>query len=179
VKGAKRVIAVDVLPYRLNMAREICNSEIINAEKENAVDRIIEMTEGHGADVGIDAVGLEAKAGIFEKAANVIHMQAGSKKIVDQVIHATRRGGRASILGVYGTNYDNFPLAQWMDKGLQMWAGQAPVHNYIDELIMMIEGGKIRTDDIITHKISLSEVSKGFDIFNKKEDNCVKVIMKP
>ena len=66
-----------------------------------------------------------------------------------------------------------------MDKGLQIWTGQAPVHNYIDGLIKLIETGKIRTDDIITHSIPLSEVAHGYTIFNKKEDDCVKVVLKP
>ena len=178
-RGA-RVIAVDVLPDRLNMAREVCGSETINGKDVDASDKIIEMTRGHGADVSIDAVGLEAKASLFEKAANtVIHHQAGSAKIVEHAIHATRRGGKMSILGVYGSNYDNFPLSSWMDKGLQIWAGQAPVHNYIDELMLMVEGGKIKLDDIITHPMKLSDVAKGYDVFNKKEDHCVKVVMKP
>ncbi len=161
------------------MAHEVCKSETIDAYKTDTISEIIELTKGHGADVCIDAVGLEAKTNIFEKAANVINLQAGSSKIVEQAIHATRRGGRISILGIYATNYDNFPLGAWLDKGLQIWAGQAPVHNYIDELIMMVEGGKIRTDDIITHSLRLADVSKAYSVFNKKEDSCVKVNMKP
>lgn len=179
VKGAKRVIGVDILPYRLSMAREACQSEVINADKVDAVDAIIEMTEGHGADVCIEAVGLESDANIVERTANLVRMQSGSSKTVGQMIHATRRGGSASILGVFATNYDNFPLGPWLDKGLRIWAGQAPVHNYIDELIQMIEGGKIRTDDIITHTLRLDDVAKGYEIFSKKQDNCVKVVMKP
>ncbi len=180
IKGAGQVIGVDVLPDRIRMAREVCNSEVVDASKVNAVEQILSMTEGHGADVGIEAVGLEAKTNVLEKIANIaVHLQSGSAKVVDQVIHSVRRGGRISILGVYATSYDNFPLGQWMDKGLQIWTGQAPVHNYIDELIQMVEGGKIRTDDIITHRLSLEQVSEGYDKFNKKGDNCVKVVMKP
>lgn len=180
IKGAGRVIGVDVLPDRIRMAREVCNSEVVDASKVNAVEQILSMTEGHGADVGIEAVGLEAKTNVLEKIANIaVHLQSGSSKVVDQVIHSVRRGGRVSILGVYATSYDNFPLGQWMDKGLQIWTGQAPVHNYIDELIQMVEGGKIKTDDIITHRLSLEQVSEGYDKFNKKKDNCVKVVMKP
>ena len=179
LKGAGRVIGVDILPYRLNMALEVCKSEVVDASKLNAVEKIIEMTAGHGADVCIDAVGLEAQTNIFEKAANLVHMQAGSSKVVGHAMSSVRRGGRIAILGVYGTTYDNFPLGQWIDKGVTVWAGQAPVHNYIDQLLQMIEGGKIKTDDIITHKLSLDQVSHGYEIFNKKEDHCVKVVMKP
>ena len=178
-KGAKRVIAVDVLPYRLNMAHEICKSETIDSSKTDAVSEIIELTKGYGADVCIDAVGLEARTNIFEKAANVINLQAGSSKIVEQAIHATRRGGRISLLGIYATNYDNFPIGGWIDKGLQIWGGLAPVHNYIDEIIMMVEGGKLKTEDIITHSMRLADITKAYTMFNKKEDSCIKVILKP
>lgn len=179
IKGAKRVIGVDILPYRLNMAREACNSEVIHAGEQDPVDAILSMTHGRGADVCIDAVGLEANRNLLEKVSNVLHVQAGTSKVVGQAFTAVRRGGRVSILGVYATSYDNFPLGQMMDKGLQVWAGQAPVHNYIDELIQMIEGGKIRTDDIITHKLKLKDIAHGYKIFCDKQDSCVKVVLTP
>ncbi len=179
VRGAKRVIGVDVLPYRLNMAREVCKSEIINGHEVDAVETIIEMTGGKGADVVIEAVGLEADRKWYDKLSALVHMQRGTIKVFDQCLHAVRRGGVVSVLGVYGTNYDNFPLGAWFDKGVQIKAGQAPVHNYIDHLVNLVQEGIIRTDDIITHKLRLEDVAKGYEIFNKHEDNCVKVIMKP
>ncbi|MCO6149656.1 hypothetical protein [Flavobacterium sp. NRK1] len=84
-----------------------------------------------------------------------------------------------TVLGVYGIQYDNFPLHQWFDKGIQIKGGQAPVHNYIDHLIELVATGKVVLDDIITHKVPLSEATKMYDIFNNKEDNCVKVVLKP
>lgn len=92
---------------------------------------------------------------------------------------SVRRGGFVSVLGVYGYNYDNFPFAQFFDKGLQMRAGQAPVQTYIDELLQAVAGKKIVLDDIISHRLPLSEVSHAYDIFNKKEDGCVKVVLSP
>jgi alcohol dehydrogenase len=66
------------------------------------------------------------------------------------------------------------------DKGIKITGiGQAPVHNYIDELMGLIQSGKIVADDIITHRLPLDEAPHGYDIFNKKEDNCVKVVLKP
>lgn len=179
IKGAKKVIGIDILPYRLNMAREACHSEVINAAEHDPVDAVLSLTDGRGADVCIDAVGLEANRNLLEKFSNALHIQAGTSKVVGQAFTSVRRGGRVSILGVYATTYDNFPLGQMMDKGIQVWAGQAPVHNYIDELIQMIEGGKIRTDDIITHKLKLKDVAHGYKVFCEKQDNCVKVVMTP
>lgn len=178
-RGAKRVIGIDVLPYRLEMARLSCGSDIINAKETNAVEAVLAMTDGHGADVTVEAVGMEADSTFLEKVSSKIHLQAGSIKVINDVMSVTRRGGKVSILGVYGTNYDNFPLGQWMDKGLQIWTGQAPVHNYIDELTKLIESGQLKTDDIITHKIPLAAVARGYSIFNNKEDGCVKVVLQP
>ncbi len=82
------------------------------------------------------------------------------------------------MLGVYTTDYE-FPWGQMFDKGVQVWGGQAPVHNYIDYLMQLIRDGKVVADDIITHTLPLAEALHGYDIFNKKEDNCVKVVLKP
>ncbi len=179
LKGAKRVIGVDVLPYRINMAREICRSEVINNENGQAVSKILEMTSDHGADIVIDAVGMEAERSFLERFSNIIHFQLGTIKVLRECFSAVRRGGHISVLGVYGTTYDNFPLGQWFDKGISVRAGQAPVHNYIDELELLVESGKLKPDEIITHRMPLEEVSKAYDIFNNKKDNCIKVILKP
>ena len=93
-------------------------------------------------------------------------------------LSAVRRGGHVSILGVYGYPYDNFPLNQIFDKGISIHAGQAPAHVYIDELEKWVEEGKITADDIITHRMPLTEAAHAYDIFNKKEDGCVKVVLK-
>lgn len=178
-RGAGRVIAVDILSYRLSMAKEAGHAEVINADLEDPVEKIIEITNGRGADAVIDAVGMDADRSFIERAANALHMQAGTIKVFNQTFSAVRRGGRVAIIGVYGSNYDNFPLGQWMDKGVQVRMGQAPVHIYLDELLLMMEGGKIATDDLITHRLPLSEVVNAYRLFNKKEDGCVKVVMKP
>ncbi len=178
-RGAERVIGIDVVPYRLAMARDACGSETIDANERDAVDAVLEMTGGHGADVCIDAVGMEPDRGVGAKLKAAAHLERGSIDVLDQALEAVRRGGRVSVLGVYGTSYDNFPLGQWMDKGLQIKAGQAPVHNYIDELMALVADGKIVTDDIITHHLPLDEVDKGYEMFNNKKDDCVKVVLRP
>ncbi|MBS1618745.1 MAG: glutathione-dependent formaldehyde dehydrogenase [Bacteroidetes bacterium] len=178
--GAGRVIALDYLDYRLDMARRVNNVDTINVtDEKEAIEKVRSMTGGRGADICIDAVGMEAKRSVLEKAANIIQGEMGSINALKMCCSAVRRGGKISVLGVYGMPYDNFPIGQLFDKGIQMWGGQAPVHNYIDDLIKHVEEGRIRLDDIITHRMPLSEVDKAYDIFNKKEDGCVKVILKP
>lgn len=179
LKGAKRVIGVDIQPYRLEAARRTANAETLNAEDTDVVQAIRDMTEGRGADVCVDAVGLEADRGVIDKLNNIIHMQAGSIKALKACISAVRRGGVVTVVGVYGMPYDAFPLGQIFDKGIGMRFGQAPAQHYIDELLGWVEERKIRLDDIISHRLPLEEAPHGYDIFNKKQDNCVKVVLKP
>lgn len=177
--GAARVIGVDILPYRLEMARNSAHAETINAAEVDAVEMIREMTGGYGADVCVDAVGMEASRSFLEKAMNVIQMEKGSMKVLGYCFDAVRRGGTVTVMGVYGTPYDNFPLHQWFDKGIILMGGQSWPHRYIDHLMQLVQEGKVKLDDIVTHKVSLDDAPKMYDIFNKKEDNCVKVILKP
>ena len=179
LRGAKRVIGIDIEPYRLATAKRTANAEILNAAEEDPVQAIRDLTEGRGADVCVDAVGMEANRNLLDKLSNIIHAQAGSIKGLQTAISAVRRGGVVTVVGVYGTPYDNFPLGQIFDKGITMRFGQAPVQKYIDELLTWVEQRKIRLDDIITHRLPLAQAPHAYEIFNKKEDNCVKVVMKP
>jgi threonine dehydrogenase-like Zn-dependent dehydrogenase len=177
--GAKRVIGIDIEDYRLRMAQTAANSETLNARDTNVIEAIRAMTDGRGADVCIDAVGLEADRSLMDKLSNIVHLQAGSIKVLETAISAVRRGGNISVVGVYGMPYDNFPLGQIFDKGVHMHFGQATVQPFVDELLDWVNQGKIRLDDIITHKLPLTEAAKGYEIFAKKQDNCVKVILNP
>lgn len=179
LQGAGRVIAVDTQQYRLDKAKMVANVEIINGKESDAVELIRDMTGGYGADVCVDAVGMEADQSFFSKAKNLIQGEVGTMKVLAYCFDAVRRGGTVTVVGVYGSPYDNFPLYQWFDKGVKLRGGQAPVHNYIDHLIDLVATGKVVLEDVITHKVALSEASKMYDIFNKKEDNCVKVVLKP
>jgi S-(hydroxymethyl)glutathione dehydrogenase / alcohol dehydrogenase len=179
LRGASRVIGIDIQDYRLEMARRTAKSETINASQVDPVEAIREMTGGYGADVCVDAVGMEADRSFMEKALNVVQLEKGTMKILEKCMDAVRRGGVVTVVGVYGTPYNNFPLHQWFDKGIKLIGGQAWVQRYIDHLITLLQEGKVVLDDIITHTVPLSEAARMYDIFNKKEDNCVKVVLKP
>jgi alcohol dehydrogenase len=179
LKGAKRVIAVDPLDYRLNKAREVNKVETINAHDEHLMEKLREMTNGRGPDVAIDAVGTEAERSFIEKVKAVWNAEKGTMKVIDWCTQAVRRGGIVSVVGVYGSPYDNFPIHRIFDKGLIMKFGQAPVQKYIDHLFEIVRDGKVVLDDIITHKIPLSDATKGYDMFKNKVDDCVKVVLKP
>jgi alcohol dehydrogenase len=179
LRGAGRVIGLDVQDYRLEMARRVCKSETINASDENAIAQIRELTGGRGADVCIDAAGMEADRSFWDKVGNIIRLQRGTINALRMAFDAVRRGGTVTVVGVYGYPYDNFPLHQMFDKGIIFRGGQAPVHNYIDQLVQLVTEGKIKLDDVITHKMPLGDAPHGYKIFNDKEDNCVKVVLKP
>jgi S-(hydroxymethyl)glutathione dehydrogenase/alcohol dehydrogenase len=179
LKGAEKVIALDVLDYRLETSKRLNNTITINARDEHAIDRIRELTGGRGADVCIDAVGMEADHSMWDKVGNIIRLQKGYINALRMAFDAVKRGGIVSIVGVYGYPYDNFPLHQIFDKGIIIKAGQAPVHKFIDELEKMVMDGKVQLDDIISHKMPLSEAPKAYEIFCDKKDNCVKVVLKP
>lgn len=179
LRGAGRVIGVDREDYRLAKARETAKSETINFDRADPVEAIRSMTDGRGADVCVDAVGMEAHRSTLEKVSNVLHAQAGTLNALAYALSAVRRGGVVSVVGVYGSPYANFPLGQVFDKGITLRTGQAPVHKYIDELLKLVESGKIRTDDIITHRLPLSSAPYAYDIFSKKLEDCVKVVLTP
>lgn len=177
--GAQRVIAVDPLDYRLNKAREVNKVEVLNAHDEHLMDKIRDMTNGRGADVAIDAVGAEVERSVGEKLKAVINLEKGSIKVIDWCTQAVRRAGTISVVGVYGSPYDNFPIHRIFDKGLTMRFGQSYVHRYIDQLFDLVQNKKVVLNDIITHHLPLTEATKGYDMFKHKKNDCVKVVLKP
>lgn len=179
INGASRVIAIDPLNYRLQKARMVNKVDTLNPHEVDVINTIREMTNGRGADVCVDAVGFEPERNFMDKVKATFNFEKGSIKVLEMAFSAVRRGGTVSIVGVYGSPYDNFPLYQIFDKGLTIKQGQAPVINYIDHLINLVKEERVVLDDIISHVLPLSEVSHGYEIFQKKEDDCVKIVLKP
>lgn len=177
--GAERVIAVDPLEYRLSKASKVNKVDVLNSEDDDLIDKIYDMTNGRGADVAIDAVGMEANRNFVEKAKAVINVEKGTAKVIDLCTQAVRRNGTISVVGVYASPYDNFPIHRIYDKGLIMQFGQAQAIMYIDQCFEMVRQKRVVLDDIITHRLPLSQVSDAYDMFKHKTDDCVKVVMKP
>jgi len=179
LKGASRVIAIDPLDYRLERAKKINNADTLNPHETNVVEAIREMTGGRGADVCVDAVGFEPERTFWDKLKATVNLEKGSIKVLETCFEAVRRSGTVSIMGVYGSPYDNFPLHRLFDKGITIKQGQAPVLNYIDHLITLVSSGQVVLNDIITHTLPLDDAVRGYKIFNDKEDDCIKVVLKP
>ncbi len=180
LRGAARVIIVDTLSYRLAKARLTTNCDTILWESaKDTVDQIRMFTKGRGADLCVEAVGFEPDRSVLDKAKAVINLEKGSPKVLEACMSAVRRGGTVSVLGVYPTAYDNFPIGQFFDKGITMVGGQAPAHKHIDVLLKYVVEGKVKLDDIITHRLPLSQVAHAYKIFKEKEEDCVKVVLDP
>jgi alcohol dehydrogenase len=179
LQGAGRVIGVDLEGYRVETARSVAKSEGIDASEVDPVERIRELTDGRGADVCVDAVGMESDRTLKGKLKAAVHLERGSIDVLRKALSAVRRGGTVTIVGVYPTPYDNFPLSQIFDKGLKLRAGQCPVTQYVDQLLELVRDGRVALDDIITHVLPLSEAANAYKLFDGKEDGCVKVVLKP
>jgi len=179
LQGAARVIAIDPVEYRLERARRVNKVETLNPHDIDVVEAIRAMTEGRGADLCVDAVGMEAERGFLDKAKAAFNLEKGSVSVLETCLRAVRRGGIVSVVGVYGTPFDNYPLGRIFDKGLTLRYGQSQVHKNIDHLLNLVVEGKVVLDDIVSHVLPLAEISRGYDIFKTKKDDCTKVILKP
>jgi threonine dehydrogenase-like Zn-dependent dehydrogenase len=181
LRGAARVVIVDTLQYRLDKAVEAATCETILWEEgaKQVVQQIRDLTEGRGADVCVEAVGFEPDRNVIDRAKAVINLEKGSPKVLEACMSAVRRGGIVSVLGVYPTTYDNFPIGQFFDKGITLKGGQAPAQKHIDKLLQYVIDGKVKLDDIITHRLPLSQIAHGYDIFKNRVEDCVKVVLDP
>ncbi|KNF07117.1 threonine dehydrogenase/Zn-dependent dehydrogenase [Gottschalkia purinilytica] len=178
-KGARRVIAVDYVDYRLDHARVHNQVEVVNfQEHDNTGEYLKEITNG-GADAVIDCVGMDGKMSTIEKIESLLKIQGGSKSAIEIATQAVRKGGTASLVGVYGAKYNAFPLGDFFSRNITLKMGQCPAHSYVEPILKLIKQGKFDARDIITHKLSISEGERAYEIFDKKEDNCIKVILKP
>jgi threonine dehydrogenase-like Zn-dependent dehydrogenase len=180
--GAERVIAIDRFPYRLQMARDKVGAEIINYEQTDVFEALKEMTAGRGPDACIDAVGMEAHGHhgySYDRAKQAVMMETDRPIALREAILSCRNGGTVSVIGVYGGFIDKFPMGAVVNRSLTIKSGQTHVHRYMRPLLQMIEDGRIDPSFVITHTMSLEEAPHAYDIFVNKEDDCVKVVLKP
>jgi threonine dehydrogenase-like Zn-dependent dehydrogenase len=194
-RGAETVIGVDSVPERLEMARRHGVEAVDSSEHEDVPAIISEMTDGRGPDGVIDAVGMEAHgahvAELAQKATGLLPdalaAKATEKAAVDRLsalleaIDTVRRGGTISISGVYGGQLDPLPMMQLFDKGVQVRMGQAHVRRWTDEILPLLEGDEdpLGVDDLTTHQLPLAEAPSAYEMFQKKEDGAIKVVLKP
>jgi threonine dehydrogenase-like Zn-dependent dehydrogenase len=193
--GAARVLAVDDVPERLAMARRHGIEVIDGGGVGDVPAAVLEMTGGRGADSVIEAVGMEAHGSPLQsaamKAAGLLPDAAGRKITetagVDRMaalrtaFGAVRRAGTVSIIGVYGGNADPMPMMDLFDKGVTLRMGQAHVKRWAGDILPLLTGDDdpLGVDDLVTHRVPLEQAPGAYEMFKKKEDGCIKVVLKP
>jgi threonine dehydrogenase-like Zn-dependent dehydrogenase len=181
--GAERVIAIDRYPERLQMAAEKGHAETLNYEDVDIYDALDEMTGGRGPDACIEAVGMEAHApGVkyaYDRVKQAMMLETDRPLALRQAIMCCRNGGTLSVPGVYGGFIDKVPFGSIMNRSLTIKTGQTHVQRYMRPLLERIQKGEIDPSFVITHKMALEDAPTGYEIFKNKEDDCVKVVLKP
>ena len=193
--GAGRVIGVDLVPERLQRVRERGFEVLDLNEHDDIAEHIRDLTDGRGPDSVIDAVGMEAHG---SGTAKVMHQMVGllpdaiSKKLMDHAgvdrlaaltlaIDIVRRGGTIELIGVYGGQADPLPMLTLFDKQIQLRMGQANVKRWADDILPLVldDSDPLGVEDFHTHQMPLAEAPHGYEIFQKKQDDAIKILLKP
>lgn len=180
--GAERVIAIDRVPERLDMARQ-GGADVLNYEEVDVPDALKEMTGGRGPDSVIDAVGMEAHGTEldywYDRIAQQMRLETGRPVALRQAIQSCRKGGTVSMAGVFGGFIDKIPMGAAFNKGLTFRMGQTHVHRYLAPLTKYIQQGRIDPSFVITHNVPLDRAPEMYKTFRDKQDGCIKVVLKP
>lgn len=181
--GAAKVIAIDQVPYRLELARNI-GATTINFADTSVLGELRDMTAGRGPDHCIDAVGMEARNGTtvvdaYDRVKQAVRLETERPHALREALMSCRNGGTVSIVGVYGGMMDKFPIGALMNRSLTIKAGQCHVQRYMRPLLDRIRTGEIDPTVIISHHLQLDQAPHGYEIFKHKQDSCTKVVLNP
>ncbi|MEW1589474.1 zinc-dependent alcohol dehydrogenase [Micromonospora vinacea] len=193
--GAGRVIGLDLVPERLELARRHGIEVLDVTELSDVPGALIDLVDGRGPDAVIDAVGMEAHGSpvgklahaavglLPDKVAQTMTDRAGMDRL--SVLHAAvkgvRRGGTVSVSGVYGGEADPMPMMEMFDRGIQLRMGQCHVRRWTDEILPLLSGDDdpLGVEDLRTHRLPLARAPQAYEMFQKKEDGCIKVVLAP
>ncbi|WP_431049284.1 zinc-dependent alcohol dehydrogenase [Roseateles sp. L2-2] len=178
--GAEKIFMIDHHPYRLAFAKETYGVLPIDFDQvDDPAQLIIEQTDHRGVDASIDAVGFEAKGSTVETVLSTLKLEGSSGTSLRWAIAATRRGGIVSVPGVYAGFIHGFLFGDAFEKGLSFASGQTHAQRFMPELLRHIENGELKPEVIVSHRLPLTEAARGYEIFNKKEEDCRKVVLTP
>ncbi|MEV0396308.1 zinc-dependent alcohol dehydrogenase [Polymorphospora rubra] len=193
--GAGRVIGLDLVPERLEMARRHGVEVVDVTDLDDVPGALIDLVDGRGPDAVIDAVGMEAHGSPWGKLAQTLvgllpdrlaqpatdRFGVDRLSVLHAAVKAVRRGGTVSLSGVYGGELDPMPIMEMFDRGVQVRMGQAHVRRWTDEILPVLEqdGDPLGVEDLCTHRLPLERAAAGYEMFQKKTDGCVKVVLEP
>jgi threonine dehydrogenase-like Zn-dependent dehydrogenase len=180
--GAGRVIAIDRVSERLEMARA-AGAETLNFDDKDVIEALHDLTGNHGPDSCMDAVGMEASGhGVLfamDRAKQMTRMQLDRPIVLRQAIMACKKGGTVSVPGVYAGLVDKVPIGAFMNKALTMKTGQTHMMRYMELLLDRIQAGEIDPTFVISHTLPLDKAPDAYRMFRDKRDRCTKVVLKP
>ncbi len=190
-----RAIGVDLVPERLALATASGAEVVDMSSVDDVPPAILDLTDGRGADGTVDAVGMEAHGSGLAKAAigavgllpDVVAKPLTDKLAIDRLaalqaaIKSVRRGGTVSVSGVYGGEVDPMPMMEMFDRGITMRLGQCHVRRWTDDIIAVLaqDDDVLGVESLATHRVSLEEAPAAYEMFQKKTDGCIKVVLKP
>jgi threonine dehydrogenase-like Zn-dependent dehydrogenase len=181
--GADHVIAIDRFPERLQLAKTQGQATVLDYQEVDVPEALRDLTGGRGPDACIDAVGMEAHGtsldALYDRAKMTMFLATDRLHVLRQAIQVCRKGGTVSIPGVYGGFLDKVPLGAAFAKGLTLKMGQTHMHRFLRPLLTRIERGDIDPAFVITHRLRLDEAPYGYELFQNKKDNCIKVVLQP
>jgi threonine dehydrogenase-like Zn-dependent dehydrogenase len=165
------------------LARKAKAETIDYGAVDDVVEVLNEMTGGIGPDACIDAVGMEAHGrtldALYDRTKQMARLQSDRPTVLRQAIRACRKGGIVSIPGMYGGFIDGMPMGTAFAKGLTLKMGQTHVHRYMRPLLEKIENGQIDPSVVITHRFALDDAPQAYKMFRDKQDQCIKVVLRP
>ena len=194
-EAGRKVIGIDRVPERLNLARQQGIDVIDLEDIDDVTEAVFDLTSGRGADGTIDAVGMEAHGSPLEQAAisavgmlpKPVAKPLADKAGIDRLaalrgaIKSVRRGGTVSVSGVYGGEVDPMPMMEMFDRGITMRMGQCHVRRWTDTIIKVLEkdADVLDVESLATHRLPLEDAPAAYSMFQKKQDGCIKVVLKP
>ncbi|TDC50009.1 glutathione-dependent formaldehyde dehydrogenase [Jiangella ureilytica] len=181
--GAERVVVIDRFDYRMKAARDAFGVETLDYSQTDVGAELREMSAGRGPDVCIEAVGCEAHSSgpqyVYDQVKSKLKLETDRPIAVREAIQACRKGGSVFVLGVFTGWVDKFPLGALMNKGLTVRGAQQHGQRYIPMLLDRIALGDVHTDYLATHVLPLDEGQRGYDLFKKKDDGCLRTVFRP
>lgn len=175
--GAERIIAIDNVPYRLQMARDRLGAETIDFDEDRPVLKLHELTHGRGPDVCIEVAGFRYAKSAIHKVERALKLETDAGDTLCEIMRAVRKGGNVTIMGDYIGLTNHFLIGALMEKGITVRTGQVHVQRYWKTILQNMQSGKYDPSFMVTHRLPLDQAAEGYRIFDQKVGGVVKVVL--